>query len=397
MLALFFVLPAIIVACGIIFRTDKIINLKLVLSGALASTAGFITNTIVGKYISQNTGEAFSNFSYTLYGLVVGGKGWTQAKIDHPLAREGSDIYKLAYHHFLSHPFDLLKGMVNMWNEYLPPHQYHAYQFVEPSNSNFVTQNIHRIVYLCLALGLIWCFININKHHSKLTLFLFLGYSASIPFVPPIDAGLRVYAATVGILSILPAVGISFLTGSCQKLFTRLLSQSSYLHLIKQTSSQTKTDLCKFHLTYAFILVILATIVPVFIKATTNPPPINKITCSSSHDEVYFHYNPGNVLEITSDSDNSDNLRVPFIRSDNIQSEVKRIELRGDSASFSANKSVLASFNLTNKRFLWITAPSDLLPQNKGIIGACGKFSNDATAQRYGLLHIDEVKFFTAE
>src|SRR6185503_13795713 len=75
---------------------------------------------------------SFSNYSYVLYGLVVGGKGWGQVSIDHPEAQEGAEIYKLAYAAFRARPSGLIEGMARMTRAYLwPSEPYHMFAFIQ--------------------------------------------------------------------------------------------------------------------------------------------------------------------------------------------------------------------------------------------------------------------------
>src|SRR5205823_13059165 len=100
---------------------------------ALAIALGCGVSLALGHLLADPTNPltAFSNFSHVLYGLVVGGKGWGQVLLDYPQAREGAEIYALAWQAFRAHPLGLVSGSLKMWGEYFSPNGYHAFAFVQ--------------------------------------------------------------------------------------------------------------------------------------------------------------------------------------------------------------------------------------------------------------------------
>ena len=88
------------------------------LAAALLGVAGGAAlNALLTRVHHGATGGGQANFSYTLYGIVVGGKGWEQAWADFPVVRampepEGAAfIYKHALAHLQAHPGDLALGL----------------------------------------------------------------------------------------------------------------------------------------------------------------------------------------------------------------------------------------------------------------------------------------------
>jgi hypothetical protein len=387
----FFIVPFIVIAGAAIFKNSNKFNFKFLTMGIGASLGGLASNLLVGRLISKPSGQLFSNFSYTLYGLVVGGKGWTQVLTDHPQAREGTDIYELAFAHFRAYPSDLLKGMINMWTEYLPGHSYHAYQFIEPSNYNLITIYIQQISYLLCLIGLAWCFIHIKRGHGLVVLFAFTGHLLSIPFVPPIDAGLRVYAATICILFLLPAIGASWIV----KFGHQLLLQRLTSYLKRQSSPQAHCHIEQgvnyLQVIFACVLVVMSTIIPIAIISTASAPSIPTIECQPNQEIIHFRYNPGSRIDIVSNSAALGNSRLPVIDQENIQADINMIQLKGDVESFTIGRSILTAYSIPNKRALWITLPSNLVPARKTVMSGCGTWSKDQLSKEIGLIHIDRA------
>lgn len=387
----FFIIPFIVVAGAVIFKNNSRINLKFLTLGIGVTLSGLASNILVGRLISEPGGRAFSNFSYTLYGLVVGGKGWAQVLIDYPEAREGADIYKLAFAHFKAYPLDLLKGMLNMWAEYFPGHTYHAYQFIEPVESNLITIYIQQLAFLLGVVGLGWCFVNIKRGYGLLVLFAVAGHLASIPFVPPIDAGLRVYAATVCVMFILPAIGASSLIRLGQRLVPDWLASK-----LKWKSSPLRPDYLgqvadHLQVVFAVGLVIMSTFIPVVIISTATAPTAPPIDCQPNEERIVFRYDPGSQIDIVSNHSTRSNIRLPVIGEQDMQADISRIQLQGDAESFSSGRSVLTSYGIPNKRSLWITIPSSLLPVGQSILSGCGQWSKDPNAKAFGLFHVERA------
>ena len=383
----FFIIPFIVVAGAVIFKNDSKINLKFLTLGIGVTLSGLASNILVGRLISEPGGRVFSNFSYTLYGLVVGGKGWAQVLTDYPQAREGADIYQLAFAHFKAYPLDLLKGMLKMWAEYFPGHSYHAYQFIEPAEYNLMTIYIQQLAYLFGVIGLVWCFVNIKRGHGRLVLFAVAGHLVSIPFVPPIDAGLRVYAATVCVMFILPAIGASSIIRLGQDWL------ASYLKWKSSPQRPGYIEQVADHLQVVFAvgLVIMSTIIPVAVIYTATAPTAPPINCQPTEERIVFRYDPGSQIDIVSNSPSRRNIRLPVIAEQDMRADISRIQLQGDVESFSSGRSVLTGYSIPNKRSLWITLPSSLLPAGQSILSGCGTWSKDPNAKAFGLIHVERA------
>jgi hypothetical protein len=112
-----FALPLIAIWAGLAARrrdTSLWPTLALVV---LAALAGPIVQAILGFAFGQGIDSSGANFSYTLYGLATGGRGWRAVLADHPeLQAETAEaatrqIYGLAWAAFRSHPLALLGAL----------------------------------------------------------------------------------------------------------------------------------------------------------------------------------------------------------------------------------------------------------------------------------------------
>ena len=120
----FFILPVIILWGAWSFRGVARVSWRFLIGGAGVVLFGFILNSILLKIIGSPHGMAFSNFSYTLYGLIVGGT-WTQVMVDHPEIKALAEpelsrrIYALAFEALRAHPLSLASGLCRAWQQFM--------------------------------------------------------------------------------------------------------------------------------------------------------------------------------------------------------------------------------------------------------------------------------------
>jgi len=72
----FFVLPLLVLWGMWLFRGRSRLSLRFLVEGIGVVLLAFAINLLLLKVLAPEGSTAFSNFSYTFYGLVVGGKGW---------------------------------------------------------------------------------------------------------------------------------------------------------------------------------------------------------------------------------------------------------------------------------------------------------------------------------
>ena len=150
-------------------------------------------------------------------------------------------------------------------------------------------------------------------------------------------------------------------------------------------------------LIFAFVLVMMSTVIPIFIIYTANTPSIPAIACQPHQEAVHFRFNPGSHIDIVSNSPVFGNSRLPLINQQDIQTDINKIQLKGDVESFTVDRSVLTAYNITNKRSLWITLPSNLVPVRKSIMSGCGTWSQDPLSKDIGLIHVDQVLSYRSD
>jgi len=238
----FLVLPAI--ACWVAweFRGPRRSAVRLLGGAAVALLVGFAINHLLLHAVGI-PGAAFSNFSYTLYGLVFGGN-WTTALRQHPALaalpplEQSTRVYALAWEQIRTHPLSLVNGCLNAWKAFFVGQSGTWCSFLFHLSPDWITLsemltdgwaavNLRRDVWTLLSLvgRELWAVVMnvllvagtlalVRKPRSPLVRLhgaAWAGILLSVPFAPPWDAdNMRAYAATIPFLAGLPLMGLLY-------------------------------------------------------------------------------------------------------------------------------------------------------------------------------------------
>jgi hypothetical protein len=249
----FFILPVLIVWMVIPFQSK---NVAWRASGlaAIVIAAAFILNSVILKTVGNPRGDPFSNYSYTLYGLASGNKGWFQAKYDHPndSARE---VMQLALQKTRSDPMLLLKGIRGSYLDYFKTDG-GAFSFISFGR---LQTNATLVLWVLTLTGLVYAALNWKKGNHALILASFVGVFASVAFVPPIDSdGMRVYAATIPFTALWVIEGLFALETWCKKLFRQKEDSSS---------EEAGSPIQKLAIGFSAVLIVMLFPAPILLRS----------------------------------------------------------------------------------------------------------------------------------
>jgi hypothetical protein len=250
----FFIFPLLAIWAGWAFRGTKRFSMfPVVVVLAVLAAGYFIVNTVYPRLLGVPEGSSFSNFAYTLYGQVRGGAGWHSA-IDELGTRNPSQVYQAAWDVFLAHPSGFARGVAKAYADF----------FLSGGSSIFVFGTSGRFYTLDLIL---WCltiiillrgtYLLIFKHRSTISILLlagFIGILLSIPFLPPVDGGMRFYASTMPFFFVLLAVGVT----------NRFVDQD-------QEPAPAKNELFFLRFGSVILLTLIVLLPPVTLRASTRP------------------------------------------------------------------------------------------------------------------------------
>jgi hypothetical protein len=214
----FFVLPALLLWAVLAYRQNGVLAWRQVGWGGAGMSIGFLLNALLLWVFGTGDNMAHSNFSFTLYGLAVGGKGWLQVYSDHPEIRAISServaaqyIYELAMQAIVADPKPFfsayLKGLEQYW--------LHFFQFIEEIRSHGHEGDIPDIKLIPLfkvlsVFAMICAVVRAGDRRIQQLLFVMVGVFVSAPILS--EGGARVFAATMPYIAVCPAMGLFFLS-----------------------------------------------------------------------------------------------------------------------------------------------------------------------------------------
>src|SRR6266542_2723466 len=385
----FFVLPALVFAIAWIFRgSGQWLHASL---GAVTAVVIAATLTLgVGRLLADPASPqtAFSNFSYSLYGLVVGGKGWGQAVIDHPAAREGAEMYALAFQAFRARPMGLVEGSLKMWRAYLwPKEPYAVFAFVSDGSHSLFFQ---LICYFLSACGMAIAAWRHRLAPYALLLAATIGHIASIPLVPPIDAGLRVYAATVPMGAILIGVGGAALLGWGSRVMrtARPIPRPTVASVTAETHTPRVAE------AFGLALAAFVFVGPLCVFYASRPPSVEDAPCPAGTLPVHVRFSHGSFLRIIGNVPDVDDTRivVPEIRARDVPRTAGVVEIRNDVNRFIAGHTMMNAYDLKRGRLVWLVASSAILPEPPNVLQICGHDSPDSLSRQYAVFYADTVR-----
>ena len=280
--------------------------------------SGMIINLVLTKLIGSPKGAAFSNYSYTLYGLVSGYEGWVKA-VDKFPGRSEVEIYEIAFEKFMDQPDLLLTGITRSFKDYFTPVN-GAFSFMRLV---YDRRNIaDRILWVFFLLGLISALINFKSPNNRFMLTAISGIFLSVALVPPSDSdSMRAYAATMPISIFVVSIGMAFIVAFIGIFFT-IPTMSKPLDLASNLILPTS-------ISFVAILFIGSIFIVLINNSLDNK---FRFECPPGSEELYFYMGRQSSIVLMEDKDLEESY-MPYLRITDFKSGV----LTGSIFSFYPN------------------------------------------------------------
>lgn len=324
-----------------------------------------LLNGWLGRVVASPNTIPFGNFSYTLYGQAVGGQGWTRIYSDHPEINSlqepelSQEIYRLAFDELKRNPLNIIKGIGKAWVDFIVPSDGSAFSFVLFGNGkiDLIFQGVITILFFW-GITLLWK--NRKDSISGLMLISGLGVFLSIPFLPPIDAGVRPYTATIAVI-LLPILVAS------SKVFSHF---------------KTVPAVIGFQIPVAVVstisLILSASLGGILVKITARPVVIQPVHCPDGLVPAYIRLMPGSYIQIV-ESDLAQPTKVPVVLIKDIHRSLDKFPY-GDFAGLRKIRQP-GLFAVTNDLFsgasIWIIAPPEIAGFQRQIVSVCSESISD--------------------
>jgi hypothetical protein len=387
----FFVLPLLVMWAAWVFREKKIVSLPVLAMAVGAIAVGFLVNAIMFRSLASPEGTPFSNFSYTLYDLASGGKGWTRVKKDHPEIMKLSEpaysqkIYSLAFAEIKRHPENFVTGMLKTWPAFFSWGDSSVFGFMGGEQATVAL--LARLLLLLLsAAGLVWSISNWRDPLPALLLAALLGTFLSIPFVPPWEADhMRAYAATLPFYAIYPAIGLAFLVGRFKRMPWSKVTQA--------IQSTRPIEFPWVLISASAILVVFVVAGPLVVRLLARSEDHAMITCPAGSRAIYVRIPTGSYIQLVS-NDQAPHPYLPVLHLDKFKASLIDFmysEFTREFSNLNAPTTITNVISLDTSGGLWLVVKSDLVPVKTGILGICGKWSQ-GPAKSYNVFYGDSIQ-----
>jgi len=298
----FFILPAFIFY-GIYFffkNTKSIFQNGFIF--VLAVLIPFFLNSGLGKIIAEPDSIEFGNFSYTLYGQAVGGKGWTQVMKDYPElmslgeSERAKEVYRLAFQEIGRNPIGLLRGIVKAWKDFIFPDNLSVFGFLDFGNK-LINLSFQILALILFLIGIFWIWREKHDSVADLILIANVGVFLSIPFLPPVDAGIRPYTATIAVIFLPVFFAIHKIS---RKWITSIEPKSNMIPM-------------KVFLFFGYGLFIFAFAGVFFVKDSIDPYPNQAISCPSELLQANMKLHKGAYILLV-ENDSFQQTHIPYVQ-----------------------------------------------------------------------------------
>lgn len=288
----FIILPILGAWIAISFHNNQSLWKKLFTAMAviIVSMAG---NWLLGKLLNPPTSAVFANYSYTLYGLASGNKGWEQVLVDHPNVPE-NEIYALAFDKIRNNPILFMQGIAGAYSDYFVSSK-GAFSFLLLKRDR--NDILNTVLWALSLAGLISALIKRKHLQYSIGLAFFAGILLSVGLVPPVDSTMmRAYATTIPM-----SLYIVVLVGG-------FLSESSFY---KEEIAQTNDDSAQLPILFSGFVLVISFIVPVLLNNLGTNSTFNLTgSCEAGKKKTAFVIAEGSSLMIDGKSNSS---HVPTI------------------------------------------------------------------------------------
>lgn len=381
-----FTLPILLLWGSWYFKeNNKQFSWRFFILGAGTIVVGFALNLLMVRLIGVSSSVPFSQFSYALYGLASGGNNWSYLFQVHPELLGLSEpertqtIYKLIFELMRSHPTSLFQGILYNWSVLFSNSGYNLFSYISGENY-YVNIAIHWGLYLLCILALI----NISDPYTSFVSATSIGVLASVPFVPPADAyGMRLYAASIIILGLLPAMGLVF---ALKKIGINLEHQPTAMDKDSQIT-----------IWYVATLTLLLFAGPLVVRGINYIPNNSTITCPPSTDSIVVRLDPGSSIQLIRQKDFALDW-MPIFHQGTFKLNAHGLpdnyftEWLG---TIAPPKTMFYTLDYQSNQAALVIIPTTLLPHYGMTVQMCGTWESDPALKPYSIFLSNDVKIIS--
>jgi hypothetical protein len=344
------ILPALLLWGTMNLGVGRRLSFKALLVGTLAILSGLLVSTWFAWLWGSGENIQQANFSLTLYGMAVGGKGWLQALSDFPtLFKSGfgsgreAEIAQFLY-------AESLKEIIGQPDRFIKYFLAELWEFMYL----FLKYDLG-VSRIAMVLAALWILVRWRDRLAQMGILIFLGILLSAPFLMD-DAGVRPFAPVYPVFAVVPALvaGIAWRT-----LFDRYTFSPPLRQVGGSTSGGFALGVSGF-----LVFTILGPIMAVW--AYDSPTVVENRVCPKA--SVPFQTNAYVMAYVNVVDDSSVDIRSPDIRHRDFLRTFPRS--RGVDAQEQALKMIppfalVSGMNasMQSRQVIWIKGRLELIPR----------------------------------
>jgi len=373
-----------------IFPTKWLASLSV---GILAVAVGSMLIVLCNSLLAEKGTVAFSNYSYSLYGMVFGDQGWEQFVLDHPdtLSLPAPQAEAIAFHETFqavkADPLLGLRGWSSSWLGYFTVGPESLYGFVAGGETaslgkteSIPSQSVYILVRLTLYVLTIFGVWSLWRNQELLShsLLFWCGMATllGVSYIPSHDAGMmRIHAASLPYLLCLPAMGL-------ESLFRRNT-------LVGQFLDRNPQGLFAYGL-----LVFLLAGIPLFALSTRRQDFSNVVSqCGADQVSVIVRMNRGGYVKIIRD-DGVVPSGYPVVPHTDFLKKVNgfyRAGLLTDLAQIPPETILTSFLDLRTGQSGWLILPPTVKPAPGAVMEVCGNWHPGLLIKGLGFLQAKQM------
>ena len=368
-------LPLIILFALWVSRIKKKVIWGKVILTILMIGLGFLLNLSLFKITSKENITQNNNIGYGVYGLAVGGKGWEQIFVDHPEVdtlppgERESRIMQIVLTEISQHPENLIKGLgyqLSVLFSFQPTNS--LFSFVNSSHPVFTIILMAALFFLG-GLGVFACILKRSQLFYQMMLAFLGGFATSLFFAPAYQTQyMRVYAASIPLLALIPAVGLENTIEWLDKRF----------HILKGINPNKDDQVSIPFLIFSLSLIPIIFLGPIVTKLIAGFKDIGPIGCDPGKQEAVIDFLPGTSVTIFKNTPDKMTW-VPNVSQLDYRRDIHSICCDDEIQYFEnllTSGTLYPAVNLLDGGMFYLVAQTGQLPESRGTIRVCGKMED---------------------
>lgn len=360
----FFVFPVLVLWAGWAFRKQSRFSFRATIIAFVVVLFTFlIVNPLFSSFIVEPGKQSFGNFAFTLYGQVIGGAGYNYA-IQRFATRDSAIIYRAAGKFFLAHPLSFFIGAAKAYRDFFFSN-IGIFRYYSPSGHVVWSYLIWIAGLILTAVGVVKSVRKIFEPTYSFFVAVLIGFLFSIPFLPPVDGGIRIYASTMPLFFGLVAV-----------------ASSKFSYLQKPWIFERR--LLKFAEMISILVIIFILVVPIFIQRSSVAPTFNVPSCQPDQVPYVVEFHQGSFVDILPEDETScgQALRICVgdfqnssaeMLADASDAQVYQVLIDNGISTGNATRVFVANDLVSNKAYLFMGFANDFQRiSNHNLISGCG-------------------------